>query len=92
MLGISGAVNTSPQRLDVVRVLLTEIALEDVLEHARHHARVKRQAIRLAHPVHVVVGGELDEHEIAPADPRLRVAGDEGADISQFHGAVNYTR
>ena len=92
MLGVAGAVDAPPERLDVVRVLLTEVALEDVLEHSRHHARVKRQAVRFADPVHVAIGGQLDEHEITSADARLRVAGDEGADVGQLHGAAVYTR
>jgi hypothetical protein len=88
MLGITRGIDTPPERLDVVRVLLAEVALEGVLEHARHHPRMERQAIGLSHPVHIVIGGELDEDEVPPADTGLRVAGDEGADVGQFHGAA----
>jgi hypothetical protein len=35
-----------------------------------------------------VIGSELDEYEITPADTGLRITGDEGADVSEFHGAA----
>jgi len=91
VLGVAGGVDTAPDRLDIMRVLLEEVALEDVLQHAANHFRVERQAIGLADPVHVVVGGELDEDEITSTDTGLRVADDEGAQLGQFHGCVSPT-
>ena len=70
-----------------MRVLALEITAEGVDEHARDNVRVKRHAVRLTDAVHVAVGGELDEHEITPADTGRRVAGDEGFDVGEFHRA-----
>ena len=88
MLRIACRVHAPPDPLDVVRVLAREVALEDVGEHARHHLGVKRHAVGFAHPVNVAVGGELHEHEVAPAVARGGVPGDESPDVSQSHRAM----
>ncbi len=85
MLRVARRVHAPPQRLDVVRILSEQITPEHVLEHVRDHLGVKGQAVRFAHPVHVVIGGELHEHEVAAAHTRLRVACHESPDLSQFH-------
>src|SRR5690348_5099040 len=85
MLGVARRVNSPPQGLDIVRVLLAEVALEHILQHSGHHPWMKREAIGLPDSVDVVIGGEFDEDEIPAADTRLRIADDVSAQIGQFH-------
>jgi hypothetical protein len=42
-------------------------------------------AIGLADPGYAVIRGQLDEHEIAPAEVWRRVSDDKDLDILQFH-------
>ncbi len=78
--------------LDIVRVFTGKIAPEDIQQHLRDQLRVKWCAVRLPHPVHVAVGGEFDEHEVTPADARLRIAGDEGLNVGESHGQMLITQ
>src|SRR5262245_24071367 len=62
------------------------MAIEYVLHHFGHGVRAEGVSVDLAHAFDAVVGNQLEEHEIAAAEGRRRIADDEGLKIGDFHG------
>src|ERR1700722_9203683 len=85
MLGEAGRVDPPPHHLDVMRILAFEIAFEDILDQARDKMRIERHAVRLPYSLHTAVRDELDEHEVATAVMRRRIADDEGLNVGKLH-------
>ncbi len=85
---VAGAVDQPPQLFEVERVHAGDVALEHVLDHRLDDLRPESVAIDLADAGNAVVGGQLDEDEVAPAPFLRRIADDEHFEVFDFHGAV----
>ena len=89
MLGKAAGIDPPPQCFDVVRIAPLGIAREDILDHLGNKVRIEWHAIGLAQTADAASGGQLDEHEIASAKVRRRIADDEGLDAGQLHDGTN---
>ena len=85
MLREAAGIDAPPEGLDGVRIPAYGISGEHVLDHLGDEVRLEWHAIRLTHARDTVVGGELDEHEIPPAERRRRVANDKSLYIFEYH-------
>ena len=93
VLRIAGRVHAPPDVFDVMRIFAGEITSEHIDQHLRDDIRMKGHAVGFADAMHVAVGGQLHEHEVATADARLWVAGDECLDVGELHrGNTNTNR
>ena len=54
-------------------------------DHPRHHMGAEGGGIDLADALDAVVGHQLQEDEIAPAEARRRIADDEGLELPDLH-------
>ena len=73
--------------LDLERVRADHVAGADVLDHGGDHMGSEGRGIDLAEAFDAVVGGELQEDEIASAEMGRRVADHVGFDVGDLHGA-----
>ena len=78
-------IHPPPDRLDRMRILTRHVARKHVFQHPRNEIRVKRHAVRFADATDAIVGGQLDEDEITPAESRRRIADHEGLDVLENH-------
>src|SRR5579863_10589565 len=70
-----------------MRIFAGEVACERVLDQPGDQVRVERYAVGLADALDAAVGDELDEHEVAAAVVRWRIADHEGANVLELHGS-----
>jgi hypothetical protein len=62
------------------------VPVEDVGDHRPHRRRPDRRGVDLAPADDAIVGGQLDEDELAPAEPRRGIADDEHLEVAEPHG------
>jgi len=86
-LAVAPAVDAPPQPLDAEGIGADDMALHHIGDHARDEMRSEGRGIDLAHPLDAVIGDELQEDEIAPAEARRRIADDEGPEVLDLHAA-----
>ena len=84
-LRIAAAVDVAPDRLDREGVGAQHMVLEHVLEHLDDRFGREARGIDLADALDPVVGDQLQEQEIAPAEGRRRIADDEGLQACDAH-------
>ena len=85
MLGKAARIDPPPQRFDVVWIAPFGIARVNVLDHPGDKMRIERHAVGLADTADPARRRQLDEHEVAPAKMRRRVADHERADLRKLH-------
>ena len=83
--GVAPAVDVAPEPLDVERVGADHVRVADVLDHAGDDVRAERRPVDLAEPLDAVVGGQLEEDEVAAAEVGRRVADDERLELGDLH-------
>ena len=86
--GVAARVQPAPHGLDPERIVAGNVAIEGVVDRLLDHARMKRRRVDLPDPDDAVVGLELEEHEVAPAEARWGVADDVRAEPGELHRAT----
>ena len=83
--GVAPAVDVAPEPLDVERVGADHVRVADLLDHARDEVRAERRPVDLAEPLDPVVGGQLEEDEVAAAEVGRWVPDDECLELGDLH-------
>ena len=81
-------VDITPEPLDVERIGPDHVTRADVLDHAGDDVWPERRGVDLPDPLDPVVGDELEEDEVAPAEVGWRVADDERLETGDLHGLL----
>src|SRR5260370_23946846 len=88
--GEAGAITFTPQRFDLKRIAPDEASRKQVLDHLADDLRTEGGGIHFADPLDTAGGLQFEEHEIAAAETRRRVAHDEYFDTVEFHTFPSY--
>jgi hypothetical protein len=86
VLSETRGVHAPPERLDIMRIMVPQVAIEDVLDHLRNEMWLKGHAIRLADSINAAICREFDENKIATAIVRRRISDDKRLDVRKLHG------
>src|SRR5262249_7281631 len=71
--------------LDAERIDADDMSLDHIGDHAGDDMGAEGGGIDLADTLDPVIGDELQEDEIAPAETRRRIADDEGLEVLDLH-------
>ena len=91
MLREAAGINAPPHGFDGVRILACDVTREHIFQHLRDQVGMERHAVRFADARDVVVGGQLHENEVPPAEVRRRITDHEGLDVLELHGVATET-
>ena len=87
---VAAAIDLAPQGFDAERIGAFHVALEHVLDHRDDRLGREARRIDLADALDPAGGLELEEQEIAAAESGRRIADDEGLELGDFHGRLQF--